>query len=98
MLSLANFATAENLHRNKAAQFSNAQCGNTLANLLKLHAIVEREREVALNSREFRQRFVTYLLQIVLVEAVAEGFSDGNIQPQIARSSHIGMKMAQLRY
>ena len=69
---------------------------NALANLLELHAIVKRKREIALDGGKFRQRFVTHLPQIVLVEPVEKNLADENILPKLARRSHIGMKLPKL--
>ncbi len=92
----ANFFAAENFYRDEAAQFGDAQSGNALVNFLELHAVIEYEREVALDGREAGQRFIAHLAQIVLVEPVEIDLGDKNILSQFAGRSHIGMNLAKL--
>src|SRR6202161_996013 len=65
-------------------------------NFRELHAIVKHKGEVALDGGEARQRFITQLAQIVLVEPVEIDLSDKNVLPQFAGRSYIGMNLAKL--
>ena len=70
-------------------------------NFLEVYAIlavIKNKREVALDGREARQRFVTHLAQIVLAEAVEIDLGDENILPQFARRGHVGMNLPKLGY
>src|SRR5258708_34708071 len=65
-------------------------------NFFELYGIAKHEGEVALDGRKARQRFITHLAQIVLIEAVEVDLGDKNILPQFAGGGHIGMKLAKL--
>src|ERR1700675_4562117 len=85
VLARANFLSAKNFYRDETAQLGDAQSSNALVNLLELHAVIKNKGEVALDGREARQRFITHLAQIVLVEPVKINFGDKNILPQSAQ-------------
>src|SRR5258708_12062091 len=65
-------------------------------NFFELYGIAKHEGEVALDGRKARQRFITHLAQIVLIEAVEVDLGDKNILPQFAGRGHIRMNLAKL--
>src|SRR5208282_1314302 len=96
VLARAHSFATEDFHRNETTQLADAQLANALVNFLELHAIIKREREVALNGREARQRFITHLAQIVFVEPVEIDLSDKNILPQFAQRGDLRMNLSKL--
>src|ERR1019366_10539560 len=95
-LARAHFFVAENFYRNETAQLGDTQCADALVEFLELHAVIKNKREVALDGREARQRFITHLPQIVLIEPVEIDLGDKNILPQFSGRSHIRMNLAKL--
>src|SRR5208337_4464269 len=96
VLARANFFAAENFCRDETAQLGDAQSVDALVDLLELHALIKNKGEVALDGREARQRFITHLAQIVLVEPVEIDLGHKNILAQFAGRGYIGMNLAKL--
>src|SRR5258707_13402690 len=64
-------------------------------NFFELYGIAKHEGEVALDGRKARQRFITHLAQIVLIEAVEGELRGKNIPPPFWGRRPIGVELAQ---